>query len=155
MFNFPKIDREKSFKYSKNFLKTIIIQVKFPQKDNIENFESHLDAILLESHPNKKNIMSGELHMKIEKTPILMSNSSAAKGYEYRSNDGNSIYSIVNDIISLSIAGSNYSNFNEAFNEFYNNCKALNTEINITELNRIAIRKINIFEYEIDRKSVV
>ena len=148
MFNFPNIEKDPSFRYNQNFLKTVIFQIKYPKNNSITSNEKFLDETFKGEFPNKRNIMSGELKMKFEKTPILLSQTNAATGFEYKSNTGNVVYSVVDDAINLTFAGSEYYNFENSYSLYAKHVKTILDQINIPYLTRIAIRKINIFEFE-------
>ncbi|MCK4796193.1 MAG: TIGR04255 family protein [Spirochaetes bacterium] len=147
MFGFPEVNREKNFHYKTNFLKTVTFQINYARNGNIIEKALDIKKILLNSFPNVKDINQGEVIIKLEKTPILVSKDGTQCGYEFRTSDNNKILSITTDTINFTINGESYLNFETSFREFQNYLFEINSLLNINVFNRVAVRKINLFEF--------
>lgn len=151
MFNFPKIERKEGFRYKNNFLKTVVFQVKFNPIDQVVNSTSELKKSLLEYFLNDKAIVKFEGSLNLEqRTPILQSAKSTTQGIEFTTTNADNVLSITEDSITLTILGTAYENFDSAIKRFESFLNKITKIIKIESTNRIAIRKINIIQVNID-----
>ena len=74
-------------------------------------------------------------------------------GYECRSQGNKKILSITNNTINYTISGDGYKNFNETYKKFDSYIQYLKKTMNISKLTRIAIRKINMYEFSNNNES--
>lgn len=150
MFEFPKAERSDAEKFNRNYLKSVIFQVKFDSTDEIDKKKKEITLLFKELLPRVQDIASGEFKIifNSEQTPIVQSPDKEKTGFSLRSMDGQEIISFNKDSISLSISGNAYA----GFKNIENNLSILDKVFNlcgINTFNRVAIRKINIIEFEI------
>jgi len=154
MFNFPKIEREDNFRYKNNFLNTVVFQVKFNPIDQVVNSIPGLKSLLSTFYPNNKNIVKVEGSFNFDqKTPLLQSAKSTTQGIEFRNSSGDNVLSVTEDAITLTILGSSYKNFDSAITLFDSFFVEISRIIGIENVNRVAIRKINIIQATTDETS--
>lgn len=150
MLDFPKADRSSVESFNSNYLKTIIFQVKFANSDNVyEKRSSYLDS-LKGLFPRISDSQQDGFSVTLNKdqTPILQPIPTEKNGVEMRSEDGQRIVAILKDGITYTLNGTEYSNFSKVNTDLKIIFGILNP-LGIETINRIAIRKINIIDYEI------
>lgn len=150
MFGFPDAVKPAGFRYKHNFLKTVIFQLKYTQNNNILGSKDSITNILKDKYPNIKNILQGQIQFKLDKTPVIISESNTTDGFEFRSQNGNRIFSITGDTISFTILGNEYVSFESEFSSFSDIIKNISGRCSIDSFSRVAIRKINLFEFQPD-----
>lgn len=148
MFGFPKADRELLNKFKKNYLKSVIFQLKFPANKSILDNRKNIIDKFADLFPRSQDIkpQGFEIAFKVDQTPIIQSIPEKQTGYELKSNDGQKVLAITIDTISYTISGNVYSDFENLLSEI-----KLITEIidacNIIHITRLAIRKINVIDF--------
>jgi uncharacterized protein (TIGR04255 family) len=150
MLGFPKADRTTIDSFNSNYLKTIVFQIKFANNEKVfEKKESYL-GLFKELFPRITDSQQNGFAISINKdqTPILQPIPSEKNGVELRSEDGQKILAILKDGVTYTVTGSVYKNFDAINSELTLIQKALEI-LEIKILERIAIRKINIIDYEI------
>jgi uncharacterized protein (TIGR04255 family) len=151
MFGFPKIDR-KTFK--NNFLRTIVFQMQFRENEVVIEKSSEIKELFKDEFPRAQDSVAQgfNIHVNKDKTPILQSIPNSRTGIELRSTDGQKALNISVNSLTLTITGKAYKNFAdveklfEKLNQTYNMC-------GIHNIVRLAIRKVNIIEFEIVDKN--
>lgn len=148
MFNFPKKDRSLIKKFKRNYLRSVILQIKFSENELVIEKRPEIEALFGELYPRKQDKVNQGFSIVLndEQTPIVQQISEKNGGFEVRSVDGQATYSFSQDTISLTISGSTYSNFERMKSEV-EKIKKLSEVCNITSFNRVAIRKLNIIEF--------
>ncbi len=150
MLGFPKADRKLVERFNSNYLKTVVFQTKFTHNTGVfEKRESYLQ-LFKDLFPRVSDSQQNGFAISINKdqTPILQPIPSEKNGVELRSEDGQKILAILNDGITYTVTGTTYKNFDTIISELELIEKVLAT-VGITTLERVAIRKINIIDYEI------
>lgn len=152
MFGFPKADRTEIRLFKRNYLKSVILQIKYPLNDLIIEKREEILVLFKDLFPRtqENSLPSFELSLKSDLTPILQPISDKNIGFQLKSQDGQSVLSFSKDSISYTIAGKAY----ESFEKVVENFKLINSVISlckIESITRVAIRKLNIIEIEIPR----
>lgn len=150
MLDFPKADRGAIDGFNSNYLKTIIFQIKFPSNEKVVSAKEKYVDLFKELFPRITDSQHNGFSISInkEQTPILQPISSEKHGVEFRSEDGQRILAVLKDGINYTLTGDVYKNFEHIHPELDLISKVLsNLEIEIIE--RMAIRKINIIDFEI------
>ena len=90
MFNFPKADRSEIKYFKRNYLKSVIFQIKFPSTDLIIEKKQEILSFFKDSFPRVQEspLPSFELSLKADLTPILQPISDKKLGYQTKSQDG-------------------------------------------------------------------
>ena len=154
MFGFPEAERSDIQSYNRNYLKSVIFQVKFNATDEINKNKEEIALLFKDLFPRVNDTKHERIKVSFEtdQTPIIQPVSQDGLGFELRSTDGNNIFSFSKDAISLTILGSAYKNYKNIeeniilLKKVFELCK-------ITSFSRVAIRKLNIIEFEIAEKS--
>lgn len=145
MFGFPTVEH-KTFK--NNFLKTVIFQLTYDENQFFDEKKEEIISIFKEKYPiSRQNVEKGfQISLKKDETPILQPIKDK-EGIEFKSKDGQKVVSINKSVFSFTVDGSVYKDYKElkteidGINKFFALC-------NIDNFKRIAIRKINIFEFK-------
>lgn len=152
MFDFPKYDRKEGLSYKKHFLRAVIFQLRYDDAEkSIEPRKNDIINILKPSFPrvNDKITQGFEIKFNQEQTPILHNIKDDSFGIEFRSGDGKKIIVVDKHSFTYTIDGKNYKNF-ETLIEELNKINQILKILKINSIKRIAIRKINIIEFDID-----
>ncbi|MEX2593721.1 MAG: TIGR04255 family protein [Anditalea sp.] len=144
MFGFNNIDH-KSF--NRNFLKSVTFQIKYDNNSSIETNKERIIEIFKSEYPRRRIQTNGGIEIKFDntKTPIVQ-HVKEEKGVELRSEDGQKILNIIENSFSLTITGKAYKNYDGLKNDLSLLNKFLDS-FQIKQINRIAIRKLNIIEF--------
>lgn len=148
MFGFPVAARPHGGQFKKNLLKAVIFQIKFPKNEGIvEEFKQHKSQ-LKSKFPITTAISRGTAEVKFQKdkTPIVQTAQSPNYGLEFKTENNDKNLAITEDSLSYTIKGQAYQNFFVAFTEIKNNFLTILQEFGIEDINRVAIRKINLVE---------
>lgn len=129
----------------------MIFQLKFPAIDvgaTEKDFTSHLST----SYPQRRSIKQGGFSIRVgseegHRTPVVTTEDATDAGVEYRSESGNRIFQLLRDSIALTILDGQYSTFHDEFDTFWEGAQVLMESLEIRTLTRLAIRKINLFEF--------
>lgn len=150
MLDFPKVNRSIITGFNSNYLKTVVFQLKFANTPNIIDKKDVYLPRFKDLFPRINESQQNGFAITINKdqTPILQPIPSEKNGIELRSEDGQKIIAFLKDGITFTIAGASYKNFENIINELELIFKVL-TDIDVTIIERIAIRKINIVDFEI------
>lgn len=147
IFGFSDIEYKQ---YNKNFLKTVVFQIAFDRIKNFSEKKSEIIDAFIKQFP-RITTPSGagiEISFKNSQTPIVQ-HIKNEDTIEFKSENGQKVLLVTNSSLSFTISGKEYKCYNNLkeditkINEFFRFCE-------IKELNRLAIRKINIvdFKYE-------
>jgi len=151
MFGFPIVPKPENFYFKKNFLRSVIFQVKFPNQDVVLKNAEKIVEILKVNYPNKHDLVQNKFEFHIQnKTQVIKNVEVKPQGINFNTKDGNRAFSISEDSITYTINGLNYINFEQFFSEINVELKKLFDLCKISMLNRVAIRKINILEFTIN-----
>ena len=150
MFGFPEAERSGIESHKKHYLKSVIFQVKFKATDEIDKNKDGITSIFKDQFPRVNDTKRDGVKVSFgtDKTPIVQSVSQDDFGFELRSADGNNMFSFSKGAISLTISGNAYKNYNN-FEENIVLLKKVFGLCKITSFSRVAIRKLNIIEFEI------
>ena len=148
MFGFPSIEREQKKQFKRNILQSVTFQVKFNSVDSILAERDLLQKEFSKQYPNLTDMMKGEAKITFsqEGTPIFESTPSSSGGFQFSSADNFKTLAITKDALNLSIFGKIYTNSSDVLDEFKNCYIPVMQKIGIKNLNRVAIRKINILD---------
>ena len=156
MFGFNKIDRSKIHEFKKNYLRNVILQVKFSKEKELHKKIETFKEVFEKYFPRFKELKGHELNVTIGKdqTPVVQPSSTVENGFELRSESGNKSLNCNLDSITLNIAGAEYVNFEQLIS-FISQLQELFKKCELENLTRISIRKINIIDFSIpDDESV-
>ena len=150
MLGFPEADRSQIDRFTSNYLKTVIFQVRYNNnKKAVEKKEEYV-SLFKEIFPrvSEKKESGFQISMSKDQTPILQPIPSTANGMELRSEDGQKVLTVLDDGLTFTINGSIYKNFSHVRTDLDMLIRVLGI-LEIESVNRVAIRKINILDYEI------
>lgn len=156
MFGFNKIDRSKIQEFNKNYLRNVVLQVKFDKKKELHKKIEVFKDVFEKDFPRYKELKGHELNVTIGKdqTPVVQPSSTVENGFELRSESGNKSLNCSLDAVTLNIAGAEYLNF-EQLKPFISKLQELLEKCELGNLARISIRKINIIDFSIpERESI-
>lgn len=147
MFGFNKVPHRS---YKKNFLKTVVFQIGYETGIFDKDKRDAIINLFRNQFPreNKTRSSGFQVSFSDNQTPIVQP-ISENEGIELRSADGQKVLGINSTTLSLTISGNVYSNYNSLKNDLekLNDFLKLNE---ISQINRLAIRKINIVEFKGD-----
>lgn len=150
IFGFSDIEHTR---YNKNFLKTVVFQIAFDRIQNFSEKKSEIINAFLKQFP-RITTPSGagiEISFKNNQTPIVQ-HIKNEDSIEFKTENGQKVLSISNSSLTFTISGKEYTCYNqlkediEKITEFFSFCE-------IKELNRVAIRKINIVDFKYQDKA--
>jgi uncharacterized protein (TIGR04255 family) len=148
MFGFPIIDRPQDFKYKSNFLNTVTFQLDYSAISFSNDLLQKLKDLLGKKYTNIQNAVEGRLD--------IFGSGLAPKVHPIKNNGikctlkDNSITLTVSDNkISYTIQGKYYTNFNSFKMDHQKEINGILKILNISTLTRIAIRKVNIINFEL------
>lgn len=148
MFGFPKVDHSIKESFSRNFLRTVVIQFKFEENKLIFENKSRILADFGEQYPRLHDNVSNNFEIQLQhETPII--NTTTGKGFFLKSTDGSKTINFTSKSIDININGSGYTNFAEIQSFEIDKIKKLLISLEILIVNKVAIRKINIIGFRI------
>jgi uncharacterized protein (TIGR04255 family) len=151
MFGFPNAQRGENFHYKNNFLKSVIFQVRYPNKDIVLKNKDKIIESLIENYPNKHDLVENKIELHFQnKTQVVKNVELKPQGLNFTTKDGNKGVAISEDSITYTVNGLNYINFEHFFNEIKPELNKLFQICEISILLRVAIRKINLLEFTIN-----
>lgn len=145
MFGFPKTDRRV---FKRNFLRTVIFQIGFRPCPLFEERKQEIKELFAERFPriSEKNNLSLSFRLN-DKNPILHPASGTAV-LEMRSADGQKVVTVNESGFSYTQNGQSYTSF-ENLKEEIESVNAFFALCGIETINRLAIRKLNIIEFDL------
>ena len=151
MFGFPKKDREGGFQYQRNFLRSVILRIDYPQSREIVDRKDTFKDAFKDLFPNSSDIVDAQGVLRFEdKTPIFEPQSSSEQGTELKSKDLQENLKVTDTFTAYTISGNVYTNFEKAFSVIEQVFKTWHdSTVQIEEINRIAVRKTNIIDFTI------
>ncbi len=149
MFGFPVYNRPTNCHFNKNFLRSVIIQVKHPKNSNIVAKKKELASLLTEHFPNNKDLISSTIEIKAEenKTKFLPTGSGVS-GILFETKDKSKSINISEDSIVINYSGLVYKNFESLMVEVENLIMKIFEICEIKSLSWISMRKINLIQFE-------
>lgn len=150
MFGFEEVDRSVISEFKKNYLRNVVLQVKFDKNCGLHKKIETFKEFFEKDFPRYKELKGHELNVTIGKdqTPVVQPSSKVDNGFELRSESGNQLLTCNLDAVTLNIAGNEYSNF-EQLKSFITQLQDLLRGCELEKLSRISIRKINIIDFNI------
>lgn len=147
MFGFNKVTH-KSFR--KNFLKTVIFQIGFDGKIFDNDKKNEIVNLFKNQFPRENKIGNRgfQVSFRDSQTPIVQP-IRENEGVELKSEDGQKILTIDRTMLSLTVSGVVYRDY-YSLKEDLTKIEDFLKLSNISELNRIAIRKINLVEFKLE-----
>ena len=144
MFGFSDIVHKQ---FNQNFLKTVVFQISFTKIEDFNTKKEEIIGLFNAAFPrvNTPSNSGFETRFNSTETPIVQQVKSDGT-IEMKSESGQKVLVIDNSSLSLTISGREYKNYTELkkliinINKFFEYC-------DITETHRVAIRKINIVEF--------
>ena len=151
MFGFEK-KNPSSFK--RNFLRTVIFQVKFSENQSIENNKNEIIEMFRSNFPKRLSMIGDgfEIIFDRNKTPLVQKFQDQ-KGVELRSIDGKKALSINSSSFTYTVAGNVYKNYNELKSDL-SLLDVFFKKFNIATLNRVAIRKLNVVDFKAGKNPI-
>jgi len=145
VFGFTPVKHKK---YNNNFLKTVVIQLSYTKCDLIENHASEIKEIFKESFPRFNSSKGKGFEISFgNTTDANFQQIESGHNIDLRTQDGQKIINISEESISFTISGKQYLSFNNLTNELEKISSILDL-CSIKNINRLAIRKINIIEFK-------
>ncbi|MFV8321808.1 TIGR04255 family protein [Flavobacterium sp. LS2R12] len=155
MFGFPKVDYSIRDSFKQNFLRTVIVQIKFEQTDALFKNKNKILSDFQERYPRLNDNVSNNFQIQINKNETPIVNTSKGKGFVLKSLDGNRSVNFTENIVEININGNSYKDFSEILDFEINKIIKLFLELNISVVNRLAIRKINIIGVGINENTTL
>lgn len=152
VFGFPESKRPDNGQYKVNFLKSVVFQIRYKEID-IRSYQDYLVQLFKDNFPILEEIYEGSMTVSAEKTPVLLSSNNSQAGIEFRSTNKRKVFSITKDYFSYTIFDNEYTNFENEYSLFLEYFKKFIIESKITQVTRIAQRKINIFAFDVDEQA--
>lgn len=146
MFGFPKVEY-KIFK--KNFLKTVVFQINFEKpSDEFKDYSDEIKKIFSADFPrfNSSKGKGFSISFTNDKNPNFQE-TEEGHNIELRSKDGQSIININENSLTYTLTAKTYRSFSSIKSNLNKISELLNL-CSVNELNRIAVRKINIVEFK-------
>jgi uncharacterized protein (TIGR04255 family) len=143
MFGFPKVDHSIKESFTRNFLRTVVIQFKFSETNRLLENKSRILNEFAERYPRMNDNISKNFEIQLQhETPIV--NTTRGQGFVLKSTDGTRSINFNSNSIDININGLGYRNFAEIQEFEIEKIKNLLISLDISLVNRIAVRKINI-----------
>lgn len=144
MFGFPKVNPAIKDSFKRNFLRNVTFQIKFENTEKLFEHKSRIHSKFETKYPRLNDSVSNQLEIQINnhETPII--NTTKGKGFVLKSSDGNRTINFSTNQIDININGIGYKNFQDILNFEIQIIQNLLIDFEISVVNRIAIRKINI-----------
>ena len=155
MFEFPVVDRAIIKDFKRNYLKSVIFQVQFEPNPEISSKRSEIAAIFIDTFPNIEETSKPGFSVSFSpnQTPIIQP-SIEKSGYRLRSADDQEIISMDQQSVTYTIAGRKYVNFDSS-KRILDDFRRIFKVANITGFTRVAIRKLNIIDFQIQEDSKI
>lgn len=154
MFGFPKVDRSLSKDFKRNFLKSVIRQVKFAHNQSFVDKKGEIESLLKSVFPRVSSVTEQSFILsdanKQNTTTKTVRDSS--QGYQLKSQDGQKVLTIATDSITLEISGNAYTVFEDVEKEnpiIDQVCHLCGSN----SFSQVSIRKVNIFGFNFDEDS--
>lgn len=156
MFGFKKIDRSNIDEFKKNYLRSVVVQVRFDNSFKLDDRIDTFKETFKDEFPRFKEQSKHSLNVTIgeDETPIIEPSKKVSNGFNLRSESGNKLLSCNTDAVTLNIAGVEYKNF-EQLKDFLNKLQNLLESCGLDSLSRVSIRKINIIDFNIPENEEV
>jgi uncharacterized protein (TIGR04255 family) len=143
MFGFPKVDHSIKEDFTRNFLRTVVIQFKFAENKRLFENKSRILNEFAERYPRMHDNISKNYEIQFQhETPII--NTTKGQGFVLKSSDGARSINFNSNSIDINVNGLGYKNFAEIQEFEIEKIKNLLISLDILIVNRIAVRKINI-----------
>lgn len=155
MFGFPKIDNSSSFKYNKNYLRSVSYRIDYSHVNVNEHLEE-IKSLFSHKYPMFNNINEVGITIKVpnESNKVQFSDGGTPllRGVEMKDSESKIIWSIQNDSTSIVIAGGSYLNFEKSCGDFIVEFKQIMKILKVLSFNSVAIRKTNILEFSFNKE---
>ncbi|MCC6838393.1 MAG: TIGR04255 family protein [Bacteroidia bacterium] len=150
MFGFPVNTRPANFHFSKNFLRSVSVQIKYAKNENIVNQKAALLKLLSEKFPNSQDLQSQKIQIKNinNKTEVIPS-STGVSGILFETKNSLQSINISETFILIGINGSVYTNLETLWNTIEGDLMSIFNICGIKQLEWVSIRKINVFQFEL------
>lgn len=146
MFGFPKVEYRI---FKKNFLKTVVFQINFEKpSDEFIDYSDQIKNLFLADFPrfNSSKGKGFSISFTNDKSPDFQE-TEEGHNIELRSQDGQSIININQNSLTYTLTGKTYSSFSSIKSNLTKISELLSL-CSINQLNRVAVRKINIVEFK-------
>ena len=144
IFGFPEVAHRQ---FKTNFLKVVVFQIQFNKVDNFKDKKAEIIESFKDLFPRIGTPQTGiEIVFSNTQTPIVQ-NFKNEEHIEMKSFNGQKTLSISSTSITLNIAGKEYKSYQQLKQDIDRVVNFLKM-CNINELNRVAIRKINVVDFK-------
>ena len=144
IFVFPEVGHKQ---FKNNFLKVVVFQIQFNRINNFKEKKAQIIESFKDLFPRIGSPQSGfEISFTNTQTPIVQQVKSD-ENIEMKSLNGQKTLNISSSSIALNITGKEYKSYDHLKQDLENITNFLNI-CEVRELNRIAIRKINIVDFK-------
>lgn len=144
MFGFPKVDPTIKDSFKQNFLRNVSFQIRFNETEKFIDNKHSIHKIFETKYPRLNDIVSNQLEIHIDKNETPIVSTTKGKGFTLRSSDGNRTLNFTTKSIDILINGNGYKNFKDIVDFELEKIQEILLQYSISEVNRIAIRKVNI-----------
>ncbi|MBF9221766.1 TIGR04255 family protein [Hymenobacter ruricola] len=128
----------------RNFLRTVVFQVKFPTIENFAARQSEIqDAVKSTFFVAATDEQTFQITLD-SGTPVITPAEGVPGTMEFHDTSRQKIFNVSNDTLSLTISGAAYTNFRQVQNDLNASIYAVTELLQIKTFSRVAIRKINL-----------
>lgn len=143
MFGFPKTAYTK---YKQNFLKSVIYQIEFDRCTDIKSQEEDIRELFADQFPRFNAGEGKGFGIILDSKSANFQEFNGRYSINMKSKDGQRVVNVDETSLNFAIAGSSYTSFKELIVDIKNFIRILEI-CQIKEINKLAIRKINIVEF--------
>lgn len=154
MFGFPAQQKSEGFKFSRNFLRTVVFQVKFPEVVGFATRQAEIQELVKPLFSVKQNDTPTFQLSIAEGTPIFTAADGIPGVMEFQDAAQQKQFTVTKDTISLTISGISYINFQQVQSDLDSSVYAVIKLLDIKSITRLAIRKINIISAKVKDPTV-
>jgi uncharacterized protein (TIGR04255 family) len=154
MFGFPAQQKGEGFKYSRNFLRTVVFQVKFPEVVNFAARQAEVQELIKPLFSITQNDTPTFQLSLAEGTPVFTEADGIPGLMEFQDSARQKQFTVTKDTVSLTISGTSYVNFQEIQPDLEASIYAVIKLLGVKQVNRLAIRKINIISAKVKDPSI-
>jgi uncharacterized protein (TIGR04255 family) len=134
--------------FGTNFLKTVIFKIDYDRIHDFEQKAKRIWTIFESDYPRQRNIKGDEIKLSLgtEGTPQIEKTSNNIELIELKTVDGQRIVHISRTSLTVTINGKAYKSEESLLSDF-DKIAEFSEYCDVRKINRLATRKINIFEF--------
>lgn len=151
MFGFPSYSRPANFSYNRNFLRSVVVQIKYSKNNNILDNKKLLVDILSATFPNHQELKNAGVRIKnINNKTQFIPQDFGVSGILFQTKDALKSINVSEESLVISFDGSTYTNIEKLWDELQLDLNRIFETILVKELVWISVRKINLIQFEVN-----